>query len=201
MYDVRTYVHTYVRGQRIVNTSVHMPVCMWGMLVKSLSWTPLHLACTYVCTVHYVHARLYTLYYRGTYVCTYIRSSHFTPQYIRTYVCTYLYTATAGHPTPPTHCTDCTPHYCTSLIFPLSSTSIDLVSEKGSSKVGLGRERGRKFCSLRLVDRDMWTVRAFALPGDTRDGAVTVEATAAPLPIPPEGTDMLSSSLAMMYCC
>lgn len=133
----------------------------------------------------------------GTYVSTFL-PLHTT---VHTYICTYLYTATARHPTPPTHCTDCTPHYCTSLIFPLSSTSIDLVSEKGSSKVGLGRERGRKFCSLRLVDLDMWTVRAFALPGDTTDGAVTVEPTAAPLPVPPEGTDMLSSSLAMMYCC
>ena len=201
MYGVRTNVHMYVQGQSIVNTSVHMPVCMWGMLVKSLSWTPLYLACTYVCTAHYVHARLYTLYYRGTYVRTYIRSSHFTPQYIRTYVRTYTLLQQDTPHLPHTHCTDCTPHYCTSLIFPLSSTSIDLVSEKGSSKVGLGRERGRKFCSLRLVDRDMWTVRAFALPGDTTDGAVTVEPTAAPLPIPPEGTDMLSSSLAMMYCC
>ena len=113
----------------------------------------------------------------------------------------YVYTATAGQPTPPPHSTDCTPHYCTSLIFPLSSTSIDLVSEKGSSKVGLGRERGRKFCSLRLVDRDMWTVRAFALPGDTTDGVVvTVEPTAAPLPVPPEGTEKLSSSVAIVYC-
>ena len=86
---VQTYICTYIQGQSIVNTSVHMPVCMWGMLVKSLSWTPLHLACTYVCTAHYVHARLYTLYYRGRYIHTYVPPTSHHSTYVRMYVRTY----------------------------------------------------------------------------------------------------------------
>lgn len=223
MYDI----HTYVQGQSIVNTSVHMPVCACrGCLSRVLAG--LHFTQHVHPYVHCAtHSRLYTMYtlqrYIHTYIhtystvctqiCTYVQyicryvhtyapsPPHHSTTYVHTYVCTYLQYTLPQQDTPHLpHTADYTPHYCTSLIFPLSSTSIDLVSEVGSSKVGLGRERGCKFCGLRLVDRDMWTVRVFALPGDTTDGVVTVEPTAAPLPVPPEGTDMLSSSVAIVYC-
>ena len=76
---------------------------------------------------------------------------------------------------------------------------MDLVSEMGRSKVGLGRERGRKSCRLRLAGRDMGAVRASALPGDITDEAFIEEATT-PLPAPAEETETLSSSVALVCC-
>ena len=77
---------------------------------------------------------------------------------------------------------------------------MDLVSEMGRSKVGLGRERGRKSCRLRLAGRDMGAVRASALPGDITDEAFIEEATTTPLPAPAEETETLSSSVALVCC-
>ena len=165
------------------------------MCVQGPSRTPLHSA---------VRTMLYTT---GSMQCSteVQHTSRYKQDFAQSYstlqynVSTNIYLTTGLHPAKHTRYTDCTPHHCTSLIFPFSSIRVRLASEKGRTKVGLGRESGRKSCRLRLADRDMVTVRAFALPGDTTDETFIEDATT-PLPTPPEGTDSLTASVALVCC-